>query len=221
MCVRRIAAKALLCGLITGMTLWAGEPASAHQVYLFAWVEGDTVYTESYFGGKKKVAGGEIHVYGPSGKELLSGRTDDQGAFSFPVPRKTDLRIVLEASTGHKAEFVLPAEELDGHESPVGGGPSSVEGEEGKSREARGSNEVSNKTSIEMEEVRAVVEEALDRRLKPIARSLARLEHEKGPGMTEILGGVGYIFGLAGVYLYARARKRGCDPRRDESRASP
>lgn len=195
-------------GILCGVFLAATGTVFAHQVYLFAWVEGDTVYTESYFGGKRKVAGGTIHVYGPSSRELLTGRTDDQGAFSFPVPQRTDLRIVLDASMGHRAEFVLKADELPG--SPAPGADKAAPHKDSWVSDKNATGEVvPGSTAVSVEEMRCMVESALDQRLKPITRSLARLEHEQGPGLTEILGGVGYILGLMGVYLYGRSRNRG------------
>ena len=86
--------------------------AYAHNVYIFAWAEGDTIYTESYFGGDKKVNEGLIKVLDLTGKELLQGKTNEMGEFSFKIPQKTDLRIILESSTGHGAEYLFKADEF-------------------------------------------------------------------------------------------------------------
>ena len=76
------------------------ETANAHGVYVFAWVEGDTVYVESKFSGGKKVNSGKIIVTDSQGAELLNGTTNDQGEFSFKIPKKTELKIVLLAGVG-------------------------------------------------------------------------------------------------------------------------
>jgi nickel transport protein len=173
-------------------------PARAHKVSLFAWVEGDTVYTESYFGGERKAVGGLIRVFDPSGKQLLEGKTDDKGEFSFRIPRKVDLKIVLEATMGHKTEFILRAEKPG--DIQKGSEPAPEKGE----------SPVPPSPSIgtDAEQIRQMMEEALDARLKPIARTLAKIRQEKGPGLTEILGGIGYIFGLMGVALYFGSRRK-------------
>jgi nickel transport protein len=47
-----------------------------------------------------------------TGKELLTGTTDDQGKFSFKKPpeaQKADLKIVVEAAMGHRGEWLLKA----------------------------------------------------------------------------------------------------------------
>jgi hypothetical protein len=89
------------------------EPLDAHRVNLFAWIEGDTVYVESKFSGGKKVKAGKIIVTDPQGNELLKGTTDAQGEFSFKVPQKTDLKIVLLAGAGHRAEWIISAREIE------------------------------------------------------------------------------------------------------------
>ena len=76
--------------------------ASAHKVIVFAWVEGDTVYTESKFNGGKKVKGGQITVTDLQGSPLLTGQTDDQGKFSFRLPQKTAMKVELIAGMGHR-----------------------------------------------------------------------------------------------------------------------
>ncbi len=87
--------------------------AWAHRVNVFAWAEGDIVYVECKFSGGKKIVGGNIIVSDSSGVVLLTGRTNDQGEFSFKRPQLTDLKIILNAGMGHRAEWTLPVD--DGH----------------------------------------------------------------------------------------------------------
>ena len=51
-------------------------PAFAHKVIIFAWVEGDIVFTESKFSGGKRAVGAQVQVFDREGKQLLEGRTD-------------------------------------------------------------------------------------------------------------------------------------------------
>jgi nickel transport protein len=169
----------------------------AHKVYIFAWVEGDRVYTDSYFPDKKKVINGSVTVFDAAGNRLVQGKTDEQGAFSFPVPKKTDLRIVLQASMGHKGEFLLKAEELSGG---VPGTTTEPETKETSAADPR-------KDDIDWKDVERVIEKALEAKLRPIERKLARLEEEKGPGFTEVVGGIGYIVGLMGIVAYFKSRR--------------
>ena len=91
----------------------------AHGVHVFARLVDDRIVTEGYFSDERKVKEGVIRVYDPSGALLLEGKTDEKGVFSFLVPQETDLKIVLEASMGHRAEYLLKADELAGRASTV------------------------------------------------------------------------------------------------------
>ena len=172
--------------------------AYSHNVYLFAWAEGDTIFTESYFSGNKKVNEGLIRVLDLTGKELLQGKTNEMGEFSFKIPQQTDMRIILESSTGHGAEYLFKVDDFS---------------DTSESLDKKEEDTVSFTTSpltkdMDMAEIRAIIEEVIDSRLGPISRRLAKLQEEKGPGLTEIIGGIGYLFGIMGVIMYLRARKK-------------
>lgn len=92
--------------------LLAAAPAQAHKVNVFAYVEGDTVYTESYFPDGRPVAEGTIEVLNANGEKLLEGKTDKEGLFSFPLPAKEDLTIAIIASMGHKNTYLLKKSEM-------------------------------------------------------------------------------------------------------------
>lgn len=80
----------------------AASEVLAHKVNIFAYVEGGTVFTESYFNDGKKCIKSKIEVFDNTGDKLLEGITDKTGEFSFKVPGKTNLKIVLTASMGHR-----------------------------------------------------------------------------------------------------------------------
>ena len=82
--------------LLLFLGLTGPSPALAHKVYLFAWVEGDTVLVDAYFSKSKRVMGGKIEVMDSTGQKLLEGTTDDKGRFSFKIPKKDDLFIYAE-----------------------------------------------------------------------------------------------------------------------------
>lgn len=171
--------------------------AYAHRVDVSAWIQGGRVYTESYLGHNKRVAGGTIQVYDLSGTRLVEGKTDDKGQFSFPRPKMGDLRIVLEAGMGHRAEYLLKASEAETpDESPADAPTEHVT--------------TSQTPTLAMDrgEIQKVVEDVLDTKLAPIKQDLAHLGKEKPPGFREIMAGIGYIVGIMGLALYFRSRKK-------------
>jgi nickel transport protein len=157
------------------------------------------VFTESYFSGGVKVRNGLIQVFDASGKKLLEGHTNSKGEYSFQIPEKRDLKIVVNASMGHRGEFVLKREDLG-----------ETAASEGKKEPAVSVQKTASKApeKVDMAQLKRMVEQALDSRLRPIAHSIARLQEKKGPGLTEVVGGIGYIFGIMGLLLYFRSRKK-------------
>ena len=170
----------------------SNSPALAHKVTIFAWVEGDSVFIESKFVGGRKATGAQVLVFDREGNQLLEGKTNNKGEFSFKIPKLTDLRIVLNAGMGHKAEWRIPESEI----KEAGG--VSEEKRTGKSPQLIDA-------ALSKQEIKELIEESLDRKLRPIMKMMAESKSE-GPSITEILGGIGYIFGILGVALYFRNR---------------
>jgi len=205
----RISRLAIACLCI--LLLTTGY-ASAHRVNVFAWVEGDTIYVESKFAGGKKIKDGKIVVLDAKGTELLSGRTNDQGEFSFKVAEPTDLIIRIAAGQGHQGEWTIRAAELSdlppqpASETSAPNGKrsdqnNSVARQSGDSPPAVAGN------AIELDELEAIIESLLDKKLKPITRMLADIR-QKGPTVEDIFAGIGYIFGLVGIAAYVHSRKK-------------
>ncbi len=94
------------------LLLFSGS-ALAHKVNLFAHVESGQVYTESYFPDGRPVTGGKVLVYDPAETLLLEGSTDKDGLFSFAIPGIVELKIVIEATMGHRNSFKLKKSELE------------------------------------------------------------------------------------------------------------
>jgi nickel transport protein len=177
----------LACGL---------SPAWAHKVNMFAHVEGNRIVVEGYFSDGKPAAKAQIQVLSPSGERLLSGTADEEGTFSFDVPQVSDLRITLYAGMGHRAEYTVSEAELAGA-AAASAGASAVAGSE-----ASGAAAVNNVAPAEVE---AMVRKAVGEALLPVSRGLSELKEQRS--FSDIVGGIGFIFGIIGVFFYAKARR--------------
>ncbi len=131
---------------------------------------------------------------------MLEGLTDKEGEFSFEVTSKDgDLKIVLTASMGHRAEYSISADEIRGsawlikeeNEEPV-------------------SIVFPETTSVDLKEIQLIIEDTLDEKLKPIMREIIEIKksQEDKISPTEIIGGIGYIIGIFGIIAYFLSRKR-------------
>ncbi|NDV28806.1 hypothetical protein [Desulfovibrio sp. JC010] len=195
--------------LIFMLIMFCSTPAFAHRVNLFAYVEGDTVFTESYFSKKRKVHQGELEVFSTgNGELLLKGTTDNKGLFNFPIPEatkaeKSGLLINLYASEGHRATWTLHADEIFPET------PQTASNTAAKTVHASSTVQTSpadKASSADLAELTAQVKTLTDK-----VETLKRLiisQQEKGPGVNEIFSGIGYILGLFGVAAFFLSRKK-------------
>lgn len=196
--------------LMLFLLLFQGN-ALAHKVTVFAWVERDIVLGQGKFSGGKKAQNSQIIVRDLNGKELLRTTTNENGEFSFPIPTKTAMRIELIAGMGHRAEWTIPLEDID----ETAAAQSALE-DETPPQPAPGAKNTSpapaahTTESIDPAQLEAIVEravtKALNKKITPLTKMVADLE-QKGPTLSDIFGGIGYIFGLMGVAIYFSSRK--------------
>ena len=198
----------IICLLASVFCLLMSTPAQAHKVRIFAYGEGESIVGETAFSGGRAPKNSEIIVQdAASARTLLTCRTDDQGQFRFQIPEEArrsnlDLRIIINVGEGHRGEWLLAAEEYlgDGEDESV-----STSEQESVAVVAQASKTRQTITADE-ELIRRVVEEAMDKKLGPIKRMLAEGRNQ-GPSLQDILGGIGYILGLAGIIAYFKSKK--------------
>lgn len=196
--MRPDAMRRLLAALV--LILSGATAAWGHGLSVFAWVEGERVLVESKFSGGKRPVGATVQVLDPQGNTLLSGTTDAEGRWSFDLPQRTALKIVLEAGMGHRGEWTIGAAE-------VGAPPSDHSAAEPPPQPhppAPTADATAATADLDARLRKAVAEE-----LAPVTARLARLEERlQGPSLQDILGGLGYILGLVGIAAYIQARRR-------------
>lgn len=209
--------KTKISGLVFAI-LWCWffpASVSAHKVTIFAWVDGDTVHTQSKFSGSKRVKNAPVLVYDPKDVLLLDGKTDKNGMFSFKIPQKTSLKIVLKASMAHMAVWKIPVEAFGGTEPENAAKTDALQNSlktPSDSVNIQTHEHVSGSSAVALgkREIEDIIDAALDKKLAPLTEIIAD-SIVRGPGFTEIVGGIGYIFGLVGVALYFANRKRKTD----------
>jgi len=190
-------------------------PGHAHKVRIFAWEESGIIKTEVKFSGGRPAKNAQISVTSTRDKnELLTGITDSNGMFSFPIPdtakeNHDSLEISVKSGDGHKNSWLLDAADYlqvtgkTHRQQPVS--PSPLQAAKQVPPEQQNSAVV----IIDQEQLSQIIESALDRKLGPIRRSLAEQQNNK-PSLQDILGGIGYILGLAGIAAYFKSQKKQC-----------
>ncbi len=191
--------------LFAGVLLLLAAPGHAHRVNVFAWVEGDTVYTESSFPGGRMVKEGQVVVYDDqTGEKLLEGRTDEAGKFSFKVPRQSALRIEMLAGMGHKNEWIVSAEEIA---AAAGNAPPPARQATEKTDRIAEAGTAEPATPVSAAQIEKTVEKVLDRKLSPVVKMMAESRRQR-TNVQDVVGGIGYILGLAGLGAYIHYRRK-------------
>ena len=111
---------ALLSLALFALTLFtAAAPASAHQLRVFAFVEGETVNVEAKFSSGRIPKSGEVRVFDASEALLQTLPLDPDGVTSFPLPADAadGLMIEVEAGDGHEDYWLLTPEDIAKGES--------------------------------------------------------------------------------------------------------
>lgn len=185
-------------GCALALMLAHPTPASAHKLKVFAYVEGTTIRGTVYFAGDIKAKGALVTALAPDGTELARVNSAEDGSFSLEAKERSDLRLVADAGDGHQAAFVVHAVELSpGLPERAGKGPALAAPAQGMQPPPP----LSSGADIE-----AMIDRAVGRHVGPLAERLAAFEDTVR--WHDVLGGIGYIFGVTGVGFYVAARNR-------------
>ncbi|MEN8256631.1 MAG: hypothetical protein ABFS09_02090 [Thermodesulfobacteriota bacterium] len=179
------------------LLILVASPAYAHKVHIFAYVDGDLIKTESRFNGGRPARSCAITVHTLSGQDIAaSGTSDDKGLFQFPVAELTgDLDIIITCGDGHRGSWHLEEDDylLAGAE-PV------------THVHAELPAVVAQSEDTDDDLLRKIIAEEVEKKLAPLRRELTRLA-ERRTSLQDILGGIGYLFGLAGLAAYMKYKK--------------
>lgn len=206
--------------------------ALAHKVSVFAYVDGPNLVIDAFYSKSNKVNGGKITVKSAAtGEVYQQATTDENGALTLPVPAKAiaakaDLRVLLVAGEGHQNDVLVHASEYAGLTAPaaaapaaapaaattgtkpapkLSAAPSSPAASPAAAPSAAPAAQLDEATLTRI--VNQAVEQAVESRMAPVKRLLLE-SAQKGPGPTEIIGGIGYIVGLFGLAAFFSARRK-------------
>lgn len=188
----------VLCLVLLGASL--APVAMAHKVLIMAWQEGPAIMGEVGFSGGGYADGAAISLQDTAtGEVLATATTDEDGYFTLPMPEGLlnaggTVTVVGDMGAGHRAEMVV---EVGGTgETQVGAEADVV---------VEPSQAVASPQVVDNAALQAMMRDVVREELRPLRRELAA--QDGGPGVAEVLGGIGWIVGLAGAVVLARRRK--------------
>ncbi len=198
--LRNFTAAALMLSLCLVVTT-----GLAHKVNLFAWAEGKTISGYVYFPGGGRAQNVSVRFEAPDGTLLGRTTTNGQGEFTFETSAVVAHHIVADLGDGHAAEYTLSAEELGVPETADSSAPEITEASE---KASAPNAVVESKAPVNSGGViqASALEKIVAKQIVPLREQIERYENRVR--LHDILGGIGYLFGLAGVVFYINSRKR-------------
>jgi nickel transport protein len=184
----------------------ATESAMAHKLVVFAWVEGDTVFTESKFASGKKAQNSEVKVFNIEKKVVNTGTTNVEGEYSFTVDKAENLTIEVYAGEGHKGSWKVSADEFSGYEKVEAREPAMMQKAVNQSATYTRQQQTA-PAPMDDKQLEEIVERVVEKKIAPI-RNMLKKNMDDSPRFRDIMGGIGYILGLMGVAAYFSSRAR-------------
>jgi nickel transport protein len=183
--------------LLTLTLSLAAGPALGHSLRVFAFADGDRIAGSAYFAGGGAASGARIRVLDDKGGLLAELEPDAEGGFSYQALAPVDHVVVAETGDGHRAEWRVGAAEL----APGFPVPQVVP------LTAEASPAPCTAEAGPVPEQVAAIERAVARQMRPLREELAAARGRAG--LRDVLGGIGYILGLAGLLAWWRCRRGG------------
>lgn len=188
----------------------ASVPAFAHKVVAGAFASGDRIEGEIGFSDGSMAKNVVVEVLAEDGSKLGEARTGEDGTFVF-VPTKRVVHVFhADLSGGHVVNIRLDVSDLpttlaaataDGVASaaaaPVPTGATPPVAAPTASAPA---------AAAITDAQRAALAEAVRNEVKPLRREIIALKEKND--LQAILGGLGYIVGLFGLWLFLAARRQ-------------
>jgi nickel transport protein len=190
-------------------------PAMAHKLNLFVNADGKTIHGEAYFRGHVPARGAKVVAWAPGGEKLGETTTDDDGKFTLAAAYRCDYKLVVDAGDGHGAEFTLPADQLPQDLPPLG--PSFAAGP-AASPAATAPGDAGGGEPNSQRPTRPTPAHASPNPDAAVSHELVELRREFNDFRQEVrwhdvLGGIGYIVGVAGIASYFLGLRRKEPPR--------
>lgn len=197
----------LLVALLLASWLLPAHQALAHKVNVFAYVEGHTIVGEARFSGGKSAKNVAVSLQETAGEKLLyTSQTDENGQFSMPLGQEiiasgSDLLVVVDASEGHRSQWLIKAAEY------LPASKAATLEVISPSQESVAKDGSGAKQPAVDQDLEKLLAEIVARELRPVKQQLARLSVREAD-FRDILGGIGYIFGLVGIAAYIKANRK-------------
>jgi nickel transport protein len=172
--------------------LLLASPALAHGIRVTASVDGKTIHGRVTYPDGSPVKSCTVTGHDAADELLAKTKTDEDGKFAFEAWWRCDYHLEAETDDGHGGEYVVKAALLPGDLSPrdnqlVAESPSA------ERAHSHAADDTSGENPWTAEQIRLI-----QAKLEALREKLDA--HEKSVRLRDVLGGVGYILGVFGLY---------------------
>jgi nickel transport protein len=175
--------------------------AAAHGLHLSAQPQADGIRGQAFYADGQPARREYVAVYGVDASQpLAESSTDADGRFSLPLAAAGTYRVVVEGDEGHRAETRIAWAPAGGSAVTASGSPSSAPANAARSAEAGPAAATAAPVDA------AALAAAVRAEVAPLREDLARLEARVR--LSDLIGGIGIVVGLAGAFALWRARRR-------------
>lgn len=175
-------------------------PAMAHKVIFAVFKSGDAIEGELGFSNGDMAHDTRIEVFSDAGEVLGEAVTDADGFFLFTPTQPVRHVFKANLGAGHIAEIDMSAEDVADIL-----GVAAIVSETSAAPAPMTVNTGTVVASLSAEE-RLAIAEAVRDEIRPLRREIAAYREKND--LQTVLGGIGYIMGLFGLYFYIVARRR-------------
>jgi nickel transport protein len=194
----------------------ANLPAEAHLLKVFATVEDGSITGYAFFVGGGRPQKALLIIQDKSGSEIYRSNTDDNGGFNWHPPKPQTMTIMVNAGDGHMAQAILDAYRFDPNASDATPLSLPVEKSGGGKPSPGVFGEPACSSSAEIGVlVDRSVDRAVSRQVRPLLEAFSATDSRIR--LNDVVGGIGMIFGLAGITMWMSARRSTNQGRSTES----
>jgi nickel transport protein len=170
----------------------------AHKVKLFATVIGDKIEGYVYFPGGERAQSVTVKITFIDNRLVETVTTNEHGEFQFHVKCRATYRLIADIGEGHFAEYIIDSNELSDslptlatEKQPAVSAPPAAMNQENQ--------------SFSQQQLIDLIEKSVSKQLKPLREQLEA--YQEKIFIHDVLGGVGYIFGVMGLLFYIAKRR--------------
>lgn len=190
------------------LALLAAQPAAAHKIIASVFTSGENIEGEIAFSNGDYAKNTLVEVFDEDGIKLGETQTDDEGFFTFTPSKPVTHIFTSDLGAGHVARARLEAEELPSSltraaDQTVPAGaipfPSETPAQQSLALTAPETTQI-------LAENQAMVRKMIKQEVAPLRRELSAYKEKND--LQSILGGIGYIVGVFGLFFYLAARRK-------------